>query len=379
MPDQITNYQCPTCGGPLHFSNETQDLACDYCGSHFPVAQIEAMYAQHDAAAAQAAQSAQAQAQTQAAQAQSAGDSAWELASDSNWGAEGANLRAYNCPSCGAELICDATTAATSCPYCGNPTIVPGQLHGMLKPDYVIPFKLDKNAAMEALRNHYKGKKLLPNSFSKENHIEEIKGVYVPFWLFDGQAYADMTYDATRSHVTETRNERVTTTEHYKLHRAGTVPFEKIPVDGSSKMPDDHMDAIEPFDYSQLQPFSTAYLPGYYADKYDVSMEESAARADERAAQTAKDTMRESCLGYETVMEAGGQVLLNRGKVHYALLPVWVLSTKWSGQNFLFTMNGQTGKLIGDLPVDKGKYWKFFGIAAVIASVLATAVVTFLT
>ena len=380
MPSQITNYQCPACNGGLHFSSATGRLECEYCGSSFSVEDVEAYYAKKDEAAAAAQAKAEAKAEAQAAQAAQAAAEGWDISGmSSDWGADAAGMKAYNCPSCGAELICDATTAATSCPYCGNPTIVPGQLHGMLKPDYVIPFKLDKNAAMEALRNHYKGKKLLPNSFSKENHIEEIKGVYVPFWLFDGQAYADMTYDATRSHVTETRNERVTTTEHYKLHRAGTVPFEKIPVDGSSKMPDDHMDAIEPFDYSQLQPFSTAYLPGYYADKYDVSMEESAARADERAAQTAKDTMRESCLGYETVMEAGGQVLLNRGKVHYALLPVWVLSTRWGGQNFLFTMNGQTGKLIGDLPVDKGKYWKFFGIAAVIASVLATAVVTFLT
>ncbi len=371
MPDQITNYQCPACGGPLHFSNQTQDLACEYCGSHFPVAEIEALYAKHDAAAAAATEAQQTSAQPQ-------GESEWELASQNNWGPDGQGIVAYNCPSCGAELICDQNTAASSCPYCGNPTIIPGQLHGMLKPDFVIPFKLDKNAAMNALRNHYKGKKLLPNSFTKENHIEEIKGVYVPFWLFDGEAYADLYYDATRSHVTETRNERITTTEHYQLHRAGNVPFEKIPVDGSSKMPDDHMDAIEPFDYSELKPFSTAYLPGFYADKYDVGVEDSSARADERAQQTAKDAMRARCGGYETVVETGGQVMLRRGKVHYALLPVWMLSTKWNGQNFLFTMNGQTGKLIGNLPVDKGKYWKFFAITAVIASAAATAILAFL-
>ena len=373
MPDQITNYKCPACGGPLHFSNATQDLACDYCESHFSVQQIEALYAQHDAGAAAATAAAQAASAQQA----SGGDS-WELASDGSWAADAQGLIAYNCPSCGAELICDQTTAASSCPYCGNPTIIPGQLQGMLKPDYVIPFKLDKNAAMEALRKHYKGKKLLPNSFSKENHIEEIKGVYVPFWLFDGEAYADLVFDGTRTHVTETRNERITTTEHYKLHRAGTVPFQKIPVDGASKMPDDHMDAIEPFDYSELKPFSNAYLPGFFADKYDVGVQESAARADERAEQTARDAMRARCSGYTTVTEAGGQVMLHRGKVHYALLPVWMLSTRWNGQNFLFTMNGQTGKLIGNLPVDKGKYWRYFAIATVIATVAATAVMTFL-
>ena len=108
-------------------------------------------------------------------------------------------------------------------------------------------------------------------------------------------------------------------------------------------------------------------------------MEESAVRADERAEQTAKDAMRARCLGYDTVMEAGGQVLLRRGMVHYALLPVWMLNTKWNGKDFLFTMNGQTGKLIGDLPVDKGKYWKFFAIVTAIATAVASVVIAFLT
>jgi len=366
MADQITNYKCPSCGGPLHFSDATQDVVCDYCDSHYTVEQIEALYEKQDNAAAAAAAAADAE------------KTEWECASSEDWDGSDENLKAYNCPSCGAELICDDTTAAGSCPYCGNPTIVPGQLQGMLKPDYVIPFKLDKNAAMNALRSHYKGKKLLPTSFTKENHIEELKGVYVPFWLFDGEAYADLNYDAQRTMTTTTRNERIITTEHFVLHRAGTVPFQKIPVDAASKMPDAHMDAIEPFDYSELKPFSTAYLAGYYADKYDVSIADSAKRADDRATQTARDIMRSTCGGYEAVTESGGHVDLYRGKVHYALLPVWMLTTKWNGQNFLFAMNGQTGRLIGDLPVDKGKYWKYFAAALVIGGAVVTALMTML-
>ena len=102
-------------------------------------------------------------------------------------------------------------------------------------------------------------------------------------------------------------------------------------------------------------------------------------RADQRAEQTARDVMRERCVGYQTVSEAGGQVLLRRGKVHYALLPVWMLNTKWHGKDFLFTMNGQTGKLIGDLPIDKGKYWRFFMLATVIGTAAATFVIALLT
>ena len=286
-------------------------------------------------------------------------------------------MRAYNCPSCGAELLCEASTAATSCPYCGNPSIVPGQLQGMLKPDYVIPFQLDKEAAKAALRKHYQGKRLLPKSFTRENHIDEIKGIYVPFWLFDGEADADLFYNAERTHTVQTRDERITTTEHFNLRRAGTVRFERIPVDASSKMPDPYMDALEPFDYAQMREFSTAYLPGYYADKYDVSVDDSAARADKRVEQTVRQIMRKTCTGYASVREVGGEVRLRRGSVHYALLPVWMLNTSWRGKNFMFTMNGQTGKIVGDLPVDKSRWWTRFLVTAAIVALAFTALLTF--
>ena len=156
------------------------------------------------------------------------------------------------CDYCGAQLICDATTAATSCPYCGNPTVVPGQFAGTLKPDFVIPFKLSREDAIQRLKQHYKGKVFLPKSFSSENHLQEIRGVYVPFWMFSGEAEGDAHFDATRSRTYKSGDYRITETDHYDAYRAGSLAFEKIPVDGSEKMPDEHMDSIEPYDYSEL-------------------------------------------------------------------------------------------------------------------------------
>ena len=94
-------------------------------------------------------------------------------------------MRSYVCKSCGGEIVGDATTAATACPFCGNPVVMMGQFVGALRPDYVIPFKLDKKAAKAALMKHYGSKRLLPKVFKDQNHIDEVKGVYVPFWLFD--------------------------------------------------------------------------------------------------------------------------------------------------------------------------------------------------
>ena len=252
--------------------------------------------------------------------------------------------------------------------------MVPGQFSGTLKPDFVIPFKLDKDAAVAALKKHYHKRIFLPRSFTSQNQIEKIQGVYVPFWLFDGEAEGSAQYKATRSHTYRRGDYRITETKHFMINRAGSIAFEKIPVDASTKMPDQHMDSIEPFDYSELKPFSTAYLPGFLADKYDVELKDCQERINVRCAGSLESALRDTVVGYETVSNVGQNFSIHRGKVHYALLPVWLLSTRWKGENFLFAMNGQTGRLVGDLPVDKGKFWgMFLGLGAglsVIASLL---------
>lgn len=384
MPTQVTNYQCPACTGPLHYSAKSGKLACDYCGSSFDVAEIEAFYARKEAEAAAAKQAADAKAEAaQAAKAEAAEAAAasggWDASDLSrDWGAEADGLRVYSCPSCGAELICDQSTAATACPYCGNPAIVPGQFSGALRPDYILPFRLSKDDAVQALRAHYKGKPFLPRSFTSANHIEQIQGVYVPFWLFDGGAEGAASYRASNTNVYETGDYEITETRHYHVVRAGSLVFEKIPVDASSKMPDDHMDSIEPFDYAQLRPFSTAYLPGYLADKYDVTIDDSRDRADTRCRETLAQALRDTVTGYGACVTEREDIALRRSKVHYALLPVWMLSTKWHGQDFLFAMNGQTGKLVGDLPTDRGRFWGMFAAIAAPLTVALTAILQFL-
>ena len=369
MPTQITEFKCPACTAPLHFSEETGRLECDYCGSSFSVEEMESRSAEKEQQAAEAFEKAAAEAKADAGK--------WDGPSgQDSWGEDGAHLKTYSCPSCGAELICDEATAATSCPYCGNNTIIPGQFRGALKPELVIPFRIGKEDAVKALKAHYKGKPFLPKSFSDENHIQEIKGIYVPFWLFDGQAEADVSFAATRSTVMVTGRERITTTRHFDVRRAGTVSFEKIPVDASKKMPDDYMDSLEPFRYDAMVPFSTAYLPGFFADIPDVSIEECSLRAELRATDTAVESMSRQVSGYETCIPTRKDAQLRRGTVRCALLPVWLLSTQWEGQNFLFAMNGQTGKMVSDLPVSKKRYWAWWGgLTAGITAALAVITV----
>ena len=271
MASQVTNYKCPACTGPciswgrpvnwsvISAARNTMSRRSKRCT---PIRK-QPQRPLPEAAEAKAESDRQKVAEMEA--------QGWDTSDlTSDWGAEADGMKAYSCPSCGAELICDASTAATSCPYCGNPTVVPGQFAGTLKPDFVIPFKLSREDAIRKLKKHYRGKVFLPKSFSKENHLQEIQGVYVPFWLFDGQAEGSVDYEGRVVHVYKSGDYEITETAHYDVRRGGSIAFEKVPVDASSKMPDDHMDSIEPYNYAELKPFSTAYLPGFLADKYDV-------------------------------------------------------------------------------------------------------------
>ena len=346
MATQVTNYQCPACMGPLHFKGESGRLECDYCGSSFNTAEIEALYGEKEANAAEATQNA-----AEAEQAIADG-SDWDTSGLSeDWGADAGSIKAYCCPSCGAELLCDATTAATSCPYCGNPSVIPGQFSGVLKPDFVLPFKLSKEDAIKALKKHYLKKPLLPSTFSKANHLEEIKGVYVPFWLYDCSADYTGSYKATRIHTWSDSQYNYTKTDHFLLRRGAEANFQGIPMDGSSKMDDTFMESIEPYDYGQLIDFDMAYLTGFLADKYDVPSENGEARIRQRVDNAVEDELQSSLIGYATVIPTSRQLQIRHSKARYALLPVWILNTQYRGKIYTFAMNGQTGKMTGSFPI----------------------------
>jgi hypothetical protein len=228
-----------------------------------------------------------------------------------------------------------------------------GQFAGALKPDLVIPFKIDKKTAVAALQNHYKGKLLLPKVFKDQNHIKEVKGLYVPVWLFDTDADAFVRYHATRTRSWSDSQYNYTETNHFSITRGGGIGFENVPVDGSTKMDDTLMESIEPFHMEDAVDFHTAYLSGFLADKYDVDAESSIGRANERIKRTTEAEFASTVVGYHSVTPISSDIRLNNGRARYALCPVWMLTTQWNGQNYVFAVNGQTGKIAGDLPMDK--------------------------
>lgn len=335
----LQEYKCPCCGGAMAFDSGLQKMKCPYCDSVFEMDALAGM---------------DADLQNDQTDHTDGTDDAQETTGGNTWQeGEADGLRSYICDSCGGEIIGDENTAATVCPFCGNPVVMKGQFKGMLKPDLVIPFKLDKKAARESLLRHMSGKRLLPPIFKDENHIDEIKGVYVPFWLYDTDVSARMSYRATRIRTWSDNEFNYTETQYYDVFRSGSIGFEHVPVDGSTKMPDDLMESLEPFDIREAVPFQTAYLAGYLADKYDVDSEQSAEHANARVRQSTIDAFASTVQGYASVMPGSSDVQLHGSKAVYALYPVWILHTTWNGSKYVFAMNGQTGKFVGDLPVDQ--------------------------
>lgn len=346
----MQEYKCPCCGGAVEFNSSTQNMKCPFCDTEFDMETLKAYDEELNNAQAD--------------------EMNWDTQAGSEWGSgETENLHSYVCKSCGGEIVGDNTTAATSCPYCGNPVVLMGQFSGALKPDYVIPFKLDKNAAIQALANHCKGKPLLPKIFKDRNHIEEIKGVYVPFWLFDADVNANIRYKASKVRRWSDSDYNYTETSYFSVYRGGSIGFERVPVDGSSKMPDDLMESIEPYDFKDAVDFQTAYLAGYLADKYDVDAQQSVTRANERIKRSTEESFAGTVKGYSSVIPEFSNIRLSNSKAKYALYPVWLLSTTYNGNNYLFAMNGQTGKFVGDLPMDKGLFKKYlFTIAGAVSA-----------
>ena len=345
----LQEYKCPCCGGAIEFDSSLQKMKCPYCDNEY---EMETLASYDDVL-----------------KNESADDMQWKTEAGSEWTeGETEGLRVYVCKSCGGEIVGDETVGATACPYCDNPVVMMGQFAGDLKPDYVIPFKLDKKAAIAALNKHYGGKKLLPKIFSRQNHIEEVKGVYVPFWLFDADAEANVRYKATKTRVWSDSRYNYTETSVYSVQRSGTLGFVRVPVDGSTKMDDTLMESIEPYDFSGAVDFQTAYLSGYLADKYDVDAETSITRANERIKKSTEEAFRETVQGYDSVMVENSGINLQNGTARYALYPVWLLNTDWNGKKYTFAMNGQTGKLVGDLPMDKGAYRRYLFAAMAIGA-----------
>jgi len=354
----LMNHTCPTCGGTIQFEPGAQKVICQFCRSVFDPERFREKDSILDG--------------------DRTAEAGWNYTGKPWLQHEQAGMVVFSCRSCGAEIVAEATQGTATCIFCRKPSILTAQFSGTIRPDLIIPFKVRKEDAIKALEKHYLKKTLLPKVFKNQNHIKEVKGVYVPFWLFDALANSHITFNAEKVRTWKDTKNNYTETSYFRVERGGSVLFGYVPVDGSTIMDDTLMESIEPYNMQESIDFQTVYLTGFFANKFDVDPNLCFTRADERIKNSTISAFTKTLSGYNSASVSSSSINLTNRKVKYGLLPVWVLTTVWKDKEYIFAMNGQTGLFVGDLPLDKGAKRKWFwgvtlGITAATTALVSLA------
>lgn len=324
----ISAYKCPNCGADIPYDPGSQNLKCPYCDTEYPIETLAEYNEEINI-----------------------------KDTECNWQTykyENIELGKYEytCPSCGGSVVMDEENSTSICPYCGGSIILNEKISGSLKPDLVIPFKHSKTEAINALENEFKNKFLLPHDFKSHKYLDKVEGVYVPYWLFDCDADCSARFKMTKRRVWSDSSYHYTQVSHFLGIRDGELSFNKVPVDASIKLDSALSETLEPFDYDEAVDFNTAYLAGFYADIRQEDEETCKKRANERIQSSMIKALASTVIGYSSCILESSSIIFNDGKIHYALLPVYLLSRTYNDKVYTFAINGQTLKVAGEIPSD---------------------------
>lgn len=319
----VLDNKCPGCGAKIKFNPKNQMWDCEYCGGKFTLEEMEKY---------NNASSEQANKRTQ--------KPVKKLE----------KMDIYRCKNCGAEIMADETVTATFCVYCGSTVILKDKIDDGVAPDLIIPFKKVKEDAFAAFTNLTKGKPLMPKEFKELKNIEKIAGVYIPFWAYDLVADGDMSFLSRDIRYWSDYNYNYTEVSRYQVNMHGHLKYDKVLADASSRFSDDLMDSLEPFNYNELVEYNHSYLSGFLAEKYDVSDDEALKRATDRTMKTCVGIVQEKIKHQSSTLEKN-DMQVRCDKLNYIMLPVFMINIDYRGKKYIFAMNGQTGKIVGDIPV----------------------------
>lgn len=316
--DIITSqtHKCPSCGGKLIFNPGIGLMSCSFCENTYSPVKLEVL-------------------------------EQIRPADDGNAGEEEADKNEIVCDNCGAVLITDNDTVSTFCTFCGSPAVITRRLSRQFRPDYIIPFKITREEAEEKFVEFAKTRRYVPRDYYNKYNLEKITGIYVPFWTVSSRCAVSIRGDGFKNKLGHT--------DKYVLMSDFDVKYNNVPFDGSAEIADELMEAIEPFDASEKEPFNASFLQGFYAQKFNLTPDKLTERILTRMERYGKETALISLNGYDSVSIGACGVRPYDIDQTYSLYPVWFLNYKYKGDNYRIAVNGQTGKADGYLPVSRFK------------------------
>ncbi len=309
-------HKCPSCGANLTFDAASANVACAYCGSEFSVAEVESFHAK---------------AEREEKQYQ-------------------ADTHGYHCDNCGAEVVTDNETSSGFCYYCHSPVIFSDKLSGEFIPDYVIPFKISKEQAQQKFKDWVKKFKLVPKGFASSEHLAKMTGIYVPYWLVDAHATVDIKGSGQVVSKRRSGNKEYTTYKEYSFERKGDMFVNHIKTIASDKVDQSLINSVESNTIDKLVPFSTAYLSGYFSQRYTLSRDDVKPIKDSKIAEYVDALIRRE-VDYQSIQYERNVRNYKISNWSYILLPMWILTYQFEDKTYVYALNGENGESFGQLPI----------------------------
>ena len=381
--------RCANCGGVLEYSAELNKMVCSFCGNSYTIDELNEKEKEVEEAKKPVQPAAPTTSNTENRIV--TGPTIFTLKNSSGFASDdvgdyntilkrkneekakeesrmhaSVKMQIMRCTACGAELAVNGVETSTFCAYCGQATVVQDRVDDYLKPDFIIPFKVTRDDAEKIIRTQLNKGFFVPKGI-KNFEVEKIRGIYVPFWLFD-MHYSD------RQFYKYSKKQGKTTVTRYEYFEAKTF-FKQLTLDASLNLNDDSSARLEPYDMRQLVDFDMAYLSGYYSDRFDVGVADITGNAVLRAGELFNEqAMKE--IKHKTGKLVKQDPDFNVSKTEYALLPAWFLSFKYDDKPYTILVNGQTGKMVGAVPYVKAKAYAIFIVTALLLCTLGVLTCT---
>lgn len=333
-------YKCPSCGAGIDFKPALQKFRCDYCLSEYTEQEMSDLYK----------------------------DESVESVLESNVDQD--HLASYNCNSCGATVVTDDTTTATFCYYCHNPVIISNRLVGSFLPNKMIPFTIDKDKAQKTFLNWAKQSVFVPKEFYSSSQLEKITGVYLPYWWADCKVSVDYQGELDKVKTWRKADVEYKETQKYQVVRKGIIEMNNVEELAFTKMDQELLDGIAPYDEKKARPFSMPYLSGFFAEQYDIDKVAVMPKIENQVKNFSNNLIKDTISDGSMVRDQKNRTDILSKEISYTLLPAWILTYRYAGENYVFAINGQTGKSFGKLPIDNKKVYAATGGVFVITMII---------
>ena len=342
----LDSYKCSNCGGYMDFDTSSGKLRCLSCKQEELVENYEAQY------------------------------ESFTSQDDTNI-YQDEEARQYICKKCDSAIVTDNRSAISVCPFCGGQTSLGDRLSGEWAPTHVIPFKISRHEAVRAFKKWCHKLPFSPQDFPKNHEVKKVTGIYLPVMCYDLRGQGEAVVDALRRKKLSTPEDEREEISYYQLYRKNDLHFRHVPVSNSKNIDDSLLDKLCPYHFTEMEPFSPAHLEGHLMEKNAIAPEDVMAVAEKKAERYMEDYVIQSISNYEDANIQEKNFNIGKESSKYILLPLWLVMYDYNNREYIFAMNGQTGKIACEPPRAWIKIGTCVGLIA-LATFLLLRIITLL-